>query len=83
MSTLVWCDHVRHVVEESRTQVAELVSAARHALILSRNGRPASSEHDPLGFVYLTVDYGIHRNHQRALNVEMISSFEAFPDDAV
>lgn len=81
MSTVIWCDHVRCVVEESRTEVECGISAVRHALILSRNGRPASSEFDPLGFVYFTPENTEGR--QRAFNVEMISTFEAMIGDGV
>lgn len=77
MSTIIWCDRVKHVVQESREQVAELIGSLLEDLA-ENNGSPAN--YTPPGFGYFTDD---KTERQRALNVRLISSFEAVPGDAI
>lgn len=82
MSTIIWCDHVRHVVEEPRTQVEDGITSVRHALYSARQRDEAiAGDYDPPGFVYFTPENTEGR--QRAFNVEMISTFEAMIGDGV
>lgn len=66
MATIIWCDRVKHVVSESREQVAELIGT-----LLDESASPAN--YSPPGFGYFT---DVKTGRQRALNVRLISSFE-------
>lgn len=79
MATVIWCDHVKHVVSESRTEVAEIIDRVKQDL---RN----EHEMSPLAFAYFTLEAsaGTQPNpHQRAINVELISTFEAVAGDPI
>lgn len=83
MATIIWCDRVRHIVEESRSEVARLLDHARGVKSCTCGENSACSDCPPEGgyeFVYFTP-YG--DGSQRALNVRMISSFEAVPGDGI
>lgn len=81
MATIIWCDRVRHIVQESRSEVEESIvrAMARASGTDAPNGLGMVSP-----FVYFTIaeirDGGLQ---QRALNVNSISSFEAMPGDSV
>jgi len=72
MASMVYCDRVRHIVEEPRTQVAELIRN-------SSNENMASSDIDA-GFIYLTP---LNTQTQVALRVSAITSFQAVPGDGI
>lgn len=91
MATIIWCARVRHDVQESRTEVERVISAVlnyRPAFSsIDATGQrievPATGpEINPVGFAYFTpVPSKSQRALQVALNVAMISSFEAMPGD--
>lgn len=74
MATIIWCDHVRHIVQEPRSEVDRILMA--HAEAADGPTRPNDR------FAYFTID-DAPNPHQRALNVNLISSFEAVPGDAI
>jgi len=81
MATIIWCDRVRHIVQESRTQVEDMIATGQTAEAVA----PKESENCWTagmagGFVYFTPEGS---TTQRALNVAMISSFEALPGDGI
>jgi hypothetical protein len=76
MASIIWCDRSKHVVEESRGEVERRIGQGKAQKHL--NG-PGEFNDFPGGFVYFTLDGG----HQRALNVDFISSYEAVPGDGV
>lgn len=80
MATIIWCDRVRHVVQESRSEVADRIeqTLGHSAGIDAPNGLSSASP-----FVYFTIaEIRGQGLQQRALNVNLISSFEAMPGDA-
>lgn len=91
MATIVFCDRVRHIVRESRSEIERLIS---HVQSLPTGKRctcgpqeacsecPPASE-SPTGFIWVTpegspTDTG---NAQIALKAEAITSFQALPGD--
>jgi hypothetical protein len=78
MSTIIWCDRVKHIVDESRSEVGDLIDRVTNDL-----EEPEKVMH-PRGFAYFSIS---ERNgiggQQRALNVRLISSFEAAPGDPI
>lgn len=79
MATIIWCDHIKHVVYESRSEVARLIDRVQ------RNLDDSESEGiEPKGFAFFSNAIRVDgERHQRALNVRLISSFEARPGDPV
>lgn len=84
MATVIWCDRVKHVVSQSRSEVAELISAVQDDLADPTKGGFTASSMSPAGFAYFDIEEvrGVG-GQQRALNVRLISSFEAAPGDAI
>lgn len=81
MATIIWCDRVRHVVQESRSEVGEQIERTlQHASgVDAPNGLASASP-----FAYFTIaEIAGEGLQQRALNVSLISSFEAMPGDAI
>jgi hypothetical protein len=68
MATIIWCDKIRHVVQGSRSELERCIDNVKNDPMCQ-----------PAGFVYVT---DIHDN-ERALNVSLISSFEAVPGDSL
>jgi hypothetical protein len=88
MATIIWCDKVRHIVNESRGEVAARIAVAQanKRLATTQDARQVRDTafrkelaDDPEGFIYFTLE----NDHQRALNVNLISSFEAVPGDGI
>lgn len=69
MATIIWCDRARYIVEESRTQVGEVIDAVRDKTT------------EPRGFAFFTRVGGDEQ--QVALSVDHISAFEGVPGDGV
>jgi hypothetical protein len=86
MSTIIWCDHVKHVVTQSRSEVADLIDAVQADLNDPTQGGYVSGggAMKPQGFAYFDIEEvrGVG-GQQRALNVRLISSFEAAPGSAI
>jgi adenylosuccinate lyase len=82
MATIIWCDHVRHIVEESRTDVLGRIEAAqRHAEESFPGGETVSSGMPyPKNFTFFNP---VSTERQIALNVTLISSVEAVAGDGV
>jgi len=80
MSTVIWCDRVKHVVTSSRSEVAEVIDRVQADL----DGSEPAGGMVPKGFAFFEIQ---ERNgvggQERALNVRLISSFEAAPGDAI
>lgn len=85
MATIIWCDRVKHVTTQGRSEVAELIEAAQADLKdPTAGGLTTGGNQHPQGYIYVDVEEvrGVGGG-QRALNVRMISSFEAAPGDAI
>ena len=88
MASIIWCDRIKHEVVESRSEVARLIYDAQansiQACAMGENQDP-DPKLFPLGYIYVTlVDHqGVEPTRQRALNVGMISSFEAVEGDPI
>jgi hypothetical protein len=85
MATIIWCDHVKHVVSQSRSEVAELIETAQADLKdPTAGGITTGGNLHPQGYIYFDVEEVRGQGGgQRALNVRLISSFEAAPGDAI
>jgi hypothetical protein len=78
MATIIWCDHVKHVVDSSRTEVAEILETVQEDI------SSADPSLFPQGFAYFKIKEIRGKGGQEvALNVRLISSFEAFPGDPI
>lgn len=78
MATIIWCDHIRHNVDESRTEVAEVIETVQEDM------GSADPSLYPRGFAFFKVkEIRGKGGGEIALNVRLISSFEAFPGDAI
>ncbi len=81
MATIIWCDKVRHVVQESQTEVADTIE---HILSRSQGTNAPNGLASASPFVYFTIaEIRGEGLQQRALNANLISSFEAMPGDSV
>lgn len=81
MASIIFCDHVRHIVEESRSEVERRLHEGRYEhVVLADDGSVERSTSCAARFVYFTPLGG---DTQRALNVSMVSSFEAMPGDPI
>jgi hypothetical protein len=80
MATIIWCDHVRHIVQESRTEVERVIASVKGYRAATKGESGMDPCQDPHGFVYVTPE---NSSTQRALNVALISSFEAVQGDGI
>lgn len=62
MASIIWCDRIRHIVHESRTEVQNRIENANQQ------------------FSFFTVE---KTGEQIALNLNLISSYEALQGDGV
>jgi hypothetical protein len=85
MATIIWCDRVKHVVTQSRSEVAELIDSVQaDERDDTAGGITTGGNMHPMGFGYFDVaEVRGKGGGQRALRVRAISSFEAAPGDAL
>jgi hypothetical protein len=80
MASIVYCDRVRHVVREARSDIEELIYWQQHY----RQQELPKGAAGPDGFIYVTPDSGTDDgNGQIALKVDAITSFQGFPGDGI
>jgi hypothetical protein len=72
MATVIWCDKIRHIVQESRTEISDGIAAVMYGSV--------TGECSPPYFLYVTPE---NSTTQRALNVKLISSYEAMQGDGI
>lgn len=88
MASIVYCDRVRHIVDEPRTEIARLIWAAQYGPNLKTctcgPGEACSDcspfHGEPAGFIYVTP---IATDGQIALKADAITSFQAVPGDGI
>jgi hypothetical protein len=87
MATILYCDRVRHVVQESRSEVDRLLNLAAGRKMCTCGPDAGCSEcppEDGFEFVYFTPEgTPPERPHQVALRASAITSFEAMPGDGI
>lgn len=76
MASVIWCDHIKHVVEQSRTEVADTIATVAQHLRDTKKNEPFG----PTGFAFFTES---KTERPIALNVTKISSFQAYKDDGI
>lgn len=78
MATIIWCDHIKHVVTSPRSEACEVIDRVRADL---DSPEPTMC---PRGFAFFQIaEVDGVGGQERALNVLLISSIEASPGDPI
>lgn len=95
MATIVFCDRVRHIVQESRSEIAQLIFHAQQPRV-EKGGKGCTCGPNegcsscppiaevPAGFIYVTHEGDqMTGGGQVALKASSITSFKALPGDGI